>query len=393
MSEQWPEFDSEQPNVESEPPGSSSANGANPEHGVGVADGSAEDSVPTDGQTADEMTAAAELGGEDSVSAVADGAAPESGAADDGAAPAEPLAADADASTAVGADDGAAAAVPADEGSVFLAQLVRAMQTTAGLERARIGEDTERRRQAYIDKVRARETSEADRMRELADEDMKTIEAWADGETKRIQLERERRATELHQDLDLSLAEHRAKIDREIEGLEASIAIYQADVVAFFEGLDRETDLTLIAQQAAKRPVFPTLEVVAETVVATSAAPAETEPASPEEPPAGPDDSGTGAEIAGATEPEVVGVMDTQAPAEPVESWVSPPDTSPEPGSAEASDDVVESGEAGEPAEPVTASAGPNQGSASSLFKSVPVLRPMSWLRDAIGGDPSSREG
>ena len=35
-----------------------------------------------------------------------------------------------------------------DEGSAFLAELVRAWQTTAGLERIRIDEDTERRRQA-----------------------------------------------------------------------------------------------------------------------------------------------------------------------------------------------------------------------------------------------------
>ena len=335
MSEHRPEFGSEQPNVESEATGTSTANGADPEDAVGVPDGSAEEPVATRGKPADESPMAAELTGETSVS----------GAADDATAtPAEPA--------------------YADERSVFLAELVRAMQTTAGLERVRIGEDTGRRRQAHIDRVRARQASEADRMRELAGEDLKTIKAWADAETKRIQIERERRAKALQEDLNLSLAEHGSKIDREIEGVETAIATYRADVDAFFEGLDRETDLILIAQQASRRPVFPTLESVAETVAA------------------------------GAAEPAVVGVMGPQAAAEPVESWAAPPETSPEPASAGASEFVDQSGEAPEPAEPVAAATGSSHGSAGSLLESVPVPRPTSWFRrDANGEDRSKREG
>src|SRR3972149_419704 len=68
------------------------------------------------------------------------------------------------------------------------------MQTTAGRERVRIGEDTGRRRQAHIDRVRARQASEADRMRELAGEGLKTIKAWADAATQSLQLERRRGA-------------------------------------------------------------------------------------------------------------------------------------------------------------------------------------------------------
>ena len=64
-------------------------------------------------------------------------------------------------------------------------------------------------------------------MRELAGEDMKAIEDWAEGETKRIQLERERRAAELDEDLERSLAGHRCKIDREIETADGAIATYQ----------------------------------------------------------------------------------------------------------------------------------------------------------------------
>jgi len=341
MSDQWPEFGSQQPNAESGGDGSSSTDGASVEDALSAPDGPAEERSATQDQPGGESPGAVEPAAGDVVSGAAGDAT---------AAPNQPA----------DADDAAAAAP--EDGSVFLAELVRALQTTAGLERVRIGEDTERRRQAHIDRVRAREASEAERMRELAGEDMKAIEAWADGETKRIQLERERRATTLQEDLEASLAEHRSKIDREIDAVEAAIATYRAEVDAFFEGFGRETDLILIAHRAARRPVFPTLEAAAETV--------------------------------GATEPAAVGVMDPHAAAEPIESWAAPRETNPEPAPAGAPDGVDQESVAAEPAEPVAAATGQTEGSSSHLLQSVTVKRPMSWLRrDANDGDTSNREG
>jgi hypothetical protein len=237
--------------------------------------------------------------------------------------------------------------VAADEGSLFLADLVRAMRSTASLERARIGEDTDRRRQAHIDHIRAAEASAADRVRELAGEDLKAIEAWADGETKRIQLERERRENELNQDLETSLAGHRAKMNREVEGVETTIATYRAEVDAFFEGLDRETEPIRIAQQAMRSPGFPKLEAAGE-------------PSS-------------------ATELRMVGVMDAVALARRIGSLAAPSVASPERASTESSHDVDQSGEAGDAAS-VTAATGPSY-SAGTLLEAVPAARPMSWLR------------
>ena len=386
MSEHWPEFGSDPSTIEPEAAGSSSANGAHPEDAVGVAERLADDPVAESG-TADELPPAAELTDAGVVSDGANGA--DATATTDQADPADEAAAVADDAVAATAssDDGAAVAASAD--GEFLAELARAMQATAALQRVKIVEDAERRRQAHVEQVRARESAEADRMRELAAEDMKAIESWADGERKRIQLERHRRATELHEDLDLSLAEHRSKIDREIEGVETAIAAYRAEVEAFFDGLDRETDVVLIAQHASWRPVFPTLDLVAETTSIASADTAPTEQSATGEPPSGSDDNGaTGAGV-GDSEPAVVGVMDPQAPAEPAESWTSTPEASPEPVPAEASG--VDQGETHEPAEPVTATAGGNHSAVSSLFESVQVLRPMAWLRrEANGGDRSN---
>jgi hypothetical protein len=272
------------------------------------------------------------------------------------------------------ADDGGTA----DEGSVFLAELVRAMQTTAGVERVRIDEDTERRRQAHIDQVRAREAAEADRMRELAGEDMKAIEAWASGETKRIQAERKRRATELQEKLESNLAAHGSKVDQEVEGVETAIATYRADVEAFFAQLEAESDLVLIAQQAARRPVFPSLDGIARD----DATEAEFLRAESQAAEVGDIGTDTGGE--GENGRPMVGVMDHQALAEAFESWSAAPATSAEVPSAESAD-AEKAGETREEAEPAPAATGQSHG---SLFQSLPVPRPMSFLRrDPNGGD------
>ena len=395
MSEHWPEFGSDQPNVEPEATGSSSANGAHPEEAVAVAEGAAEDPVAAESGTADGSPAVAEITDESATSEATGAVATDAGS-DDGATvaataddrPAVEATADDGVAVAAAADDAAQAS--ADEGPELLVELARVMQETVARQRVRIVEDAERRRLAHIEQVRAREASEADRMRELAAEDMKAIESWADGERQRIQLERHRRATELHEDLDLSLAEHRAKIEREIEGVDKAIAAYRAEVDAFFEGLDRETDVVQIAQHAAWRPVFPTLDAIAETVAVPAAETPKAEPSTTDVPPSGSDDngaSGTGAS-AGTSEPTVVGVMDPAASAEPAESWAATPEASPEPVPVEASGETDLGGETHEPAEPVAATAGASHSAVSSLFESVQVLRPMAWLRrEANGGD------
>jgi hypothetical protein len=332
--EQWSEFDSEKTNGGSEASGESSANGVAPESAIGVAEPLGAEPATTDAESI-------EPAGEASLSD-ADAAAAEAAAA---------------------AAAATAAVEPSDEGSEFLAELVRAMQTAAGQERARIGEDIDRRRQEQIDEVQARKASEADRMRELAAEDVQGIDAWVEVETARIQLERERRATAVREDLETSLAEHSSKIDREIETLERAISIYRAQVEAFFDSLDGETDPILIAQKAASRPIFPALGAAAEAVAV----------ASPIEE--------TEAALSSAYEPTVVGVMDPEAAAEPVESWASA-ETSPELEPVAALDDVETDGaiptrnEAEAEAPAVSASVG----GPGALLKSVPAKRPMSWL-------------
>jgi hypothetical protein len=357
MSERWPKFGSKQPSDESEAGGPSSGNGADPGEAAGVPD------KPGD----EPAVASADLAPDSATASVTAAAPVPAAAAEAPVAHAEAAATGQGDAAAAGqgevAADVAKAAPPADDAELFMAELVRAMRTTVGLERARIGEDTDRRRQDRIDELRAREAAEADRMRELAGEDKKAISSWADGETMRIHLERERREKELNADLEASLAAHRSRIDGEIQSLEAAIALYRTQVDAFFERLDRETDPVLIAQQAARRPIFPKLEAALETP-------------SPNEP-----------TMVGVMAPDPVAA---EALAARIASWPSASAAPTEGASAGSSSDVG-GGQTRESAEPVVTASSPSPGGGDSLLDAVPAVRPMSWLRrGGNGGDDGS---
>jgi hypothetical protein len=150
----------------------------------------------------------------------------------------------------------------ADDGVVFLADLARAMHATAASEQARILEATERRRQLHIGGIHAREAAEADEIRELADEDVKGINTWADNEIKRLKLERERRITARREQLQIRLEEHRAVIAREVDGVEEAIKGYRGEIDRFFGAIESETNPVVIARQAGTQPVFPALDQI-----------------------------------------------------------------------------------------------------------------------------------
>ena len=155
-----------------------------------------------------------------------------------------------------------------DDGATFLADLARAMQSTASAEQARNVEATEQRRQAHIDAIRAREALEAEQLRELAKDDVKGIDAWSDGEIKRIKLERERRIASRREQLQIRLEEHHSIVAREVENVEAAVSAYRADVDTFFNRLETETDPVEIARLAGTRPAFPVLELIGPEEVA-----------------------------------------------------------------------------------------------------------------------------
>ncbi len=146
------------------------------------------------------------------------------------------------------------------EGGGFLTDLAKAMQATAAAEQARDAEITEQRRKAHLDSIRAREAIEAEDLRELAKEDVKGIDAWSDGEIKRIKLERERRIASRREQLQIRLEEHRGVVAREVDAVEVAVATYRTEIAGYFTRLGSGTDPVEIARQAGTRPAFPALE-------------------------------------------------------------------------------------------------------------------------------------
>ena len=184
------------------------------------------------------------------------------------ATPADATPADATPADAIPAD-----AIPVtsteDDSATFLADLARVMQTAASAERIRITEDSERRRNAHLELIRARETSETEQLTLLAEGDVKAIDTWADAEIERIQSERERRITTRRGELAQRLEDHRLLIGREVDAVEAAIAAYRTEVEVYFSRLDTENDPVAIAREAGRRPVFPVLGVTASDAAPT----------------------------------------------------------------------------------------------------------------------------
>ncbi len=217
----------------------------------------------------------------------------------------------------------------------FLADLARAMQSTAVAEQARDAELTAQRRQGHIDGIRAREAIEADQLRELAKEDVAAIDAWSDGEIRRIKLERERRISDRRDQLQLRLEEHRQVIGREVDAVEAAVGAYREETDQFFSRLGSETDPVEIARQAGTRPGFPILELIGPEDAPVDSSAVDAEVPEAVETPATTDVSETPAEsiadapaappVDGPTDDRLIGVMDGGSPTGvPTSSWPPP---------------------------------------------------------------------
>jgi hypothetical protein len=318
----------------------------------------------------------------------------------------------ADATDAVAAD--ATADATADDSSAFLADLARVMQAAAGAERIRTAEESERRRAAHLELIRARETSGADELRVAAEGDIKAIDSWADTEIERIQSERERRTVSRRAELSQRLDDHRLLIGREVDAVEAAIAAYRAEVEAYFVRLDAEEDPVAIAKAAGSRPTFPDLDTIGPDRAPVDLAGRATSEgaaadATGDEPPT------TGDEPPSTGDAGLIGVMDTDAATgsaelsgegvattdQPVEATAG---TTEGGGDAATAADVetpsgvepvagVEVGEeSGQSVETTAQSNVVAPRSSAALLRAVPTARPMgSWFR-RDGGERGNSE-
>ena len=257
-----------------------------------------------------------------------------------------------------------------DDGADFLTELTRAMQAAAGEERQRAEADIARRRDEHLATIQERRSAEADRMKALADGDLRAIDAWAEGERERIDRERETRAAAVREDLQTSLAEHGSKIDREVEAVEAAIGAHRAEVEAFFTALDGETDPVAIALQARRRPAFPSLDALPDVTVAATQ-PEKTAPA------------GAGVPVmSGDPAPKL---------ADAWANWSAARDAAPTTDATDPTPATAPTGPEQLEAVAVTSSANKPQ-EESTVLQTMAVSRPMSWLRRSSNGDGSDKD-
>ena len=144
--------------------------------------------------------------------------------------------------------------------SRLLADLVRAMRSTAEESRTGLVDSLRNEGNTSVERIHARSAEEVEGLRRVADEDVVGIKDWSKAEIARIRAETEERISERKQELELSLEGHAALIEREVEHVQARIAEYEAEMDAFFVRLEEIEDPSEFGAVAGEMPEPPSLE-------------------------------------------------------------------------------------------------------------------------------------
>jgi hypothetical protein len=230
--------------------------------------------------------------------------------------------------------------------SRLLADLVRAMRSTAEESRTSLVDSMRNEGTTSIERIHARSAEEVEGLRRVAEEDVSGIKDWSKAEIARIRAETEERISERKQELELSLEGHAALIEREVEHVQARITEYEAEMDAFFVRLEEIEDPSEFGAVAAEMPEPPSLEEASaaaraaaldELIRETTAARVEPERTEPEAPVA------EAPSFAPVAEAQVEASEPVQAIAEPVvEAQAEPAEAQAEPIVEAQAEPVVE---------------------------------------------------
>jgi hypothetical protein len=160
--------------------------------------------------------------------------------------------------------DGEEAMTDAGSEPDFMGELATAMRGVAERERERLTTRAADDAAGHIAEARAHGATEAEAIRRVADEDIASIETWAEAEVARIRNESASRVAERRTDLEAALVRHESVIQREVDSVEGALADYDASLNAFMDDLDEVRDPTEIARLAALLPARPDLGRVRE---------------------------------------------------------------------------------------------------------------------------------
>jgi hypothetical protein len=175
---------------------------------------------------------------------------------------------------------------PARRATKFMAELSLAMQAAAEHARSETMARFEVDAKAVVEELHASATNEVAALRRQADDDVAAIREWSKAEIARIREETEARVAARKTELDAEMEAHAATVEARAERVAAVVAVFEAEMTAFFERLNAEEDPTRIATMAETMPDPPSLDDVAASIVAASAT-ASTRPAGAFPEPAG----------------------------------------------------------------------------------------------------------
>jgi len=161
--------------------------------------------------------------------------------------------------------------------SKFLADLTRAMQTAAESARQETLARLESDAKAYVEGIHARSVDGATDLRRRADDDVAAVREWSKAEVARIREETETRIAARKQGLESEIEQHGAQIERRVEIVQGRVAVFEAEMATFFDGLLAEEDPSRFASLAENLPEPPSFDDVDE--IEADAATAEPETA------------------------------------------------------------------------------------------------------------------
>ena len=186
----------------------------------------------------------------------------------------------------------------------FVLDLTRAMQAAAEESRAQTLSQFQADAKTYIEEIHSRSAVEATDLRKRSDDDVSGIQDWSKAEIARIREETQGKIADRKQGLERELEEHAGQIEYEIDRVQSRVAGFELEMERFFEQLVAEQDPTQIAAMAQNLPDPPSFdaaipwqpsaavaELIGDTPVSVSEAPAGVDTLAPADPDAEPIDS------------------------------------------------------------------------------------------------------
>jgi hypothetical protein len=150
----------------------------------------------------------------------------------------------------------------------LVAGLVKAMREAAIASRDETTNRLRAEAEARVQAIRNVATDDAANLRKKADDDIAEFREWSKAEIARIRQETEDRIEARRIELAAETERHAEAVERQVAGVESTVASFEADMDGFFEQLLAENDPARLATLAEQAPEPPDLTVEAAPIAA-----------------------------------------------------------------------------------------------------------------------------